>query len=99
MQQAFWFHRYITVFLLNETYLLAGIQLFGQFFYEVFSIRAPQSGRAHAVVHGHHRLQKHTSYINTKTQHVVCVCGYDICESASKHTVLLTPALLFARES
>lgn len=38
----------------SEAYLLAGVQLFGQLLYVVFSIGGPKSGRAHAVVGRHH---------------------------------------------
>lgn len=44
-------------------YLLAGVQLFGQFFYEVFLIGCSQCGRAHAVVNGRHLLVKTLKHI------------------------------------
>lgn len=51
-------HTLPTELCVDETYLLAGIKLLGQLLYVVFSIWTPQSGRAHAVMGGHHLWQQ-----------------------------------------
>lgn len=65
----------------NETYFLTGIQLLGQLFYVVLLIETPWSGRAHAIVGGHHlwSIKIHTYIINCRVILCVnCVCTSDV---------------------
>ena len=57
----------------DEAYLLAGIQLFGQFLDVVFFIGCPQSRGADAVMD---RCYLHTEYM--ENQHITW-CGSDMC--------------------